>query len=97
MIWRKYAAGAGAIACLLTSTAAFAADAARSSHALPAASAQKAGAAPTDGLRTSSKLNKKSHALGGPGAMVGGILAAAIVAGGIIIAVDDDDEPDSAG
>ncbi len=96
MTW-KYAAGAGAIACLLTSTAAFAADATRSSAALPAASAQKVMTAPTDGLRTSSKLKKKSHALGGPGAIVGGVLAAAIVAGGVLIAIDDDDEPDSAG
>jgi hypothetical protein len=97
MTWRKYAAGAGAIAGLLASTAAFAADATRSGGALPAVSAQKAMAAPTNGLRTSSKLKKKSHALGGPGAIVGGVLATAIVVGGVIIATDDDDEPDSAG
>ena len=94
MTRRKYAAGLGAIACLLTSTAAFAADATRSSNALPTA---QTAVAPTNGVRTATKLKKKSNAISQGAAIGVGILAAAAVVGGVIVAVDSDDEPDSAG
>lgn len=97
MIWTKYAGGVGVIACLLAPTAAFAADATRSADALPAPTYQQIATAPTSGVRTSTKLERKSNALGGPGAIVAGTLAAGIVIGGIILAVSGDDEPDSAG
>ena len=97
MPWTKYAAGAGAIACLLTSTAAFATDATRSASAVPAPTAQHATVAPTNGVRTSTKLKKKSNAIGGSGAIIAGALATAIVIGGIVVATDDDNEPDSPG
>jgi len=90
----KYAAGLGAIACLLTSTAAFAADATRSSSALPVVGAQKA---PTTSVRTSTKLKKKSNAISQGAAIGVGVLAAGAVVAGIVVATDSDDEPDSAG
>ena len=96
MTRRKYAAGLGAIACLLTSTAAFAADATRSSSALPVAGVQ-ATQAPTNGLRTATKLKKKSNAISQGAAIGVGVLAAGAVVAGIIVATDDDDEPDSPG
>jgi hypothetical protein len=97
MTRRKYAAGLGAIACLLTSTAAFAADATRASTALPVP-AMKAAQAPINGVRTATKLKKKKSNAISQGAAIGvGVLAAAAVVGGIIVATDGDDEPDSAG
>jgi hypothetical protein len=96
MTLKKYAAGFGAIACLLASTGAFAADATRSADTLPAPAAQQP-LAPTNGIRTSTELRKKSKALGGPGAIVGGVLAAGIVVAGVIVATDDDDGADSPG
>ena len=94
MTRRKYAAGIGAIACLLTSTAAFAADATRSSHALP--TAQAALPAPTNGVRTSTTLEKKSNALNRDGVIAASILGAVAI-GAAIVVVADEDEPDSAG
>jgi hypothetical protein len=94
MTRRKYAAGLGAIACLLTSTAAFAADATRSSTALPAPSALKTLHAPTQGLRTATPLKKKSNAIA-QGAAIGiGLLATAAVVAGVVVATDTDDEAD---
>ena len=97
MTRRKYAAGLGLIACLMTSTAAFAADATRSSHALP--TAQNAALAPVTGVRTATPLKKKSNALTSGAASGVGLLATAAVVGGIIIATDDgnNDLPDSVG
>jgi len=97
MTRRKYAAGIGAIACLLTSTAAFAADATRSSSALPAPSAQRALQAPTNGVRSATTLKKKSNALGEDGVIAVGILGAVAIGTAIYVAVEGDDEPDSAG
>lgn len=94
MTRRKYAAGLGAIACLLTSTAAFAADATRSSSALPTAQTLKA---PANGVRTATKLKKKSNAISQGAAIGVGILAVGAVVAGVIVATDSDDEPDSAG
>ncbi len=90
----KYAAGLGAIACLLTSTAAFAADATRSASALPAPAAQVQ-AAPTSSVRTATKLEKKSKLTGNEWIGVG-LIGAVVVGGGILVATQDD-EPDSAG
>lgn len=92
---KMYAAGVGAIACLLTSTAAFAADATRSSAALPAPAAQST-LAPTNGVRTATKLEKKSKAIG-RSEMIGLGIVGAVVVGGIIVVATQDDEPDSAG
>ncbi|RIA47089.1 hypothetical protein DFR49_1655 [Hephaestia caeni] len=91
---KKYAAGFAAIACLLTSTAAFAADATRSSTALPTA---QSSVAPVQGVRTATPLKKKSNALSNGAAIGVGLLATAAVVGGIIVATDDDDKADSAG
>src|SRR3546814_5098680 len=91
---KKYAAGFAAIACLLTSTAAFAADATRSSTALPTA---QSSLAPVQGVRTATSLKKKSNALSNGAAIGVGLLATAAVVGGIIVATDDDDKADSAG
>ncbi len=94
---RMYAAGLGAIACLLTSTAAFAADATRSSSALPVPIAQTA-PAPVNGLRTATKLKKKSNALGQDGVIALSIIGIAAVGTGVYVALDDDDDgPDSPG
>ncbi|HVI98831.1 MAG TPA: hypothetical protein VM657_07170 [Sphingomonas sp.] len=94
MTRRKYAAGLGAIACMLASTAAFAADATRSSTALPTAQTTMA---PVTALRTATPLKKKSNAISKGAAIGVGLLATAAVVGGIIVATDDDDEADSAG
>jgi hypothetical protein len=99
MIRTQYAAGLGAIACLLSSTTAFAADATRSSSALPvAAPAAAAQHAPTQGIRAATPLEKKSKAIGRNTAIVLGILGGVAVGTTIyVIADDDDDEPDSPG
>src|SRR3546814_20010938 len=55
----KYAAGLGAIASLLCSTAAVAADATRSSGALPVATGQPA---PLQGIRAATPLKKQRSA-----------------------------------
>src|SRR3546814_9500503 len=71
---KKYAAGFAAIACLLTSTAAFAADATRSSTAFPTA---QSSLAPVQGVRTATSLKKKSNALSNGAAIGVGLLATA--------------------
>ncbi|MCM8730742.1 hypothetical protein ACFO8O_07140 [Hephaestia sp. GCM10023244] len=90
----KYAAGLAAIACMLSSTAVFAADATRSSAALPAA---QASTAPVQGVRTATPLKKKSNALSQGAAIGVGLLGAAAVVAGIVVATDNDDKADSAG
>jgi hypothetical protein len=96
MTRRKYAAGLGVVACLLTSTTAFAADATRSNSAVLAPAAQ---IAPTQGIRSATPLEKKkkSNALSRNAAIVAGIVGAVAVGTAIVVATDDDDEPDSAG
>ena len=97
MTRRKYAAGLGAIAFLLTSTAAFAADATRASNALPAPVAQKTVHAPTQGVRTATPLKKKSNAIA-TGAAIGiGVLATAAVIAGVAAGTSGSSEPDSQG
>ena len=96
MTLTKYAAGLGAITCLLASTAAFAADATRAGNALPGPVAQPAAHAPTQGLRSSTALKKKSNALNRD-AMIGVGILGAVAVGAAIVVVADDDEPDSPG
>src|SRR3546814_2445878 len=68
----KYAAGLGAIASLLCSTAAVAADATRSSGALPVATGQPA---PIQGIRAATPLKKQSNAISQNAGIVLGIAA----------------------
>ncbi|WNO53018.1 hypothetical protein [Stakelama saccharophila] len=82
---------AGAIAGLVASTGAAAAEASHTANALKAN-----GAVTTAQVRQSANVDKKSKLASG--AIVPLVLAAGIVAGGVIIAVDDDDDTaDSAG
>ena len=94
---RTYAAGLGAIACLLTSTAAFAADGTRSASALPMPTAQAA-LAPTSGVRSATKLKKKSNAMSQDSVIALSIVGVVAVGTGVYVALDDDDDgPDSPG
>ncbi len=91
MTLTKYAAGLGAITCLLASTAAFAADATRSGSALLNPVAQPGTHAPTQGLRSSTTLKKKSNALNRDAMIAVGILGAVAVGAAIVVVADDDD------
>src|SRR3546814_17382182 len=91
---KKYAAGFAAIACLLTSTAAFAADATRSSTALPTA---QSSLAPVQGVRTATSLKKKSNALSNGPAIGVGLPSTADVVGGLLLATGDRPTADNHG
>src|SRR3546814_15196722 len=85
----KYAAGLGAIASLLCSTAAVAADATRSSGALPVATGQPA---PIQGIRAATPLKKQSNAISQNAGIVLGIAAGAAIGTAISVASGDDDD-----